>query len=51
MWRAFEKAGYAATNKIRPPRAKRKRSKPTTHGRESKRSKAIRAKPKLKKPR
>jgi hypothetical protein len=25
MWRAFEKAGYAATNKIRPPKLKRKR--------------------------
>ena len=24
MWRAFEKAGYAATNKIKKPRAKRK---------------------------
>ena len=24
MWRAFEKAGYAATNKIKEPRAKRK---------------------------
>ena len=24
MWRAFEKAGYATTNKIKPPRAKRK---------------------------
>src|ERR1051326_8821678 len=27
MWRAFEKAGYAATNKIRPPKLKRKRAK------------------------
>jgi 3-methyladenine DNA glycosylase/8-oxoguanine DNA glycosylase len=27
MWRAFEKAGYAATNKIRPPKLTRKRSK------------------------
>jgi DNA-3-methyladenine glycosylase II len=25
MWRAFERAGYAATNKIRPPKPKRKR--------------------------
>jgi 3-methyladenine DNA glycosylase/8-oxoguanine DNA glycosylase len=24
MWRAFERAGYAATNKIKPPRPKRK---------------------------
>jgi hypothetical protein len=22
MWRAFERAGYAATNKIRPPKVK-----------------------------
>jgi hypothetical protein len=28
LWRAFEKAGYAATNKIRPPKLKRKRDKP-----------------------
>jgi hypothetical protein len=27
MWRAFEKAGYAATNKIRPPKLKRKSNK------------------------
>ncbi len=27
MWRAFEKAGHAATNKIRPPKLKRKRTK------------------------
>jgi DNA-3-methyladenine glycosylase II len=27
MWRAFEKAGYAATNKIRAPKPKRKRAK------------------------
>ena len=25
LWRAFERAGYAATNKIRPPKPKRKR--------------------------
>jgi len=25
LWRAFEKAGYAITNKIRGPKAKRKR--------------------------
>jgi DNA-3-methyladenine glycosylase II len=30
MWRAFEKAGYAATNKIRPPKRKRKRTKSKT---------------------
>jgi DNA-3-methyladenine glycosylase II len=28
MWRAFERAGYAATNKIRPPKLKRNRIKP-----------------------
>jgi len=28
MWRAFERAGYAATNKIRPPKLKRRKSKP-----------------------
>src|SRR5579863_7223173 len=27
MWRAFEKAGYATTNKIRAPKPKRKRTK------------------------
>src|SRR4029077_6885366 len=27
MWRAFEKAGYATTNKIRPPKLRRKRAK------------------------
>jgi DNA-3-methyladenine glycosylase II len=27
MWRAFEKAGYAATNKIRAPKPKRKRTR------------------------
>ena len=26
MWRAFERAGYAATNKIRPAKARRKRT-------------------------
>jgi 3-methyladenine DNA glycosylase/8-oxoguanine DNA glycosylase len=30
MWRAFEKAGYATTNKIRPPKLKRKRTKSKT---------------------
>ena len=28
MWRAFERAGYAATNKIRPPRLRRRKSRP-----------------------
>ena len=28
MWRAFEKAGYATTNKIRAPKPKRKHAKP-----------------------
>src|SRR6202163_2339120 len=28
MWRAFERAGYAITNKIRPPKVRRKRAKP-----------------------
>jgi DNA-3-methyladenine glycosylase II len=28
MWRAFERAGYAATNRIRPPRRKRRKSLP-----------------------
>ena len=28
MWRAFERAGYAATNKIRPPSRKRRKSRP-----------------------
>jgi DNA-3-methyladenine glycosylase II len=27
MWRAFERAGYAVTNKIRPPKVRRKRAK------------------------
>ena len=33
MWRAFENAGYATTNKILPPKSKRKRTrpKPTSH--------------------
>jgi DNA-3-methyladenine glycosylase II len=29
MWRAFERAGYAVTNKIRPPKIRRKRAKVT----------------------
>ncbi len=28
MWRAFERAGYAVTNKIRPPRKKRRKPTP-----------------------
>ena len=48
MWRAFEKAGYAATNKIRPPKLKRKRMKPSSSGRKPKKSKPTRAKPKHK---
>jgi len=28
MWRAFERAGYKATNKIRPPKVRRKRHSP-----------------------
>jgi len=28
MWRAFERAGYKLTNKIRPPRKKRRKRKP-----------------------
>src|SRR6201982_3120077 len=51
MWRAFEKAGYAATNKIRPPKLKRKRMKPTSSGRESQKPKPTRAKSKPKNPR
>ena len=39
MWRAFEKAGYAATNKIRPRKLKRKRSKPAASRHKSKKSK------------
>jgi DNA-3-methyladenine glycosylase II len=33
MWRAFERAGYAATNKIRAPKPKRKRAKIITKNR------------------
>ncbi len=28
LWRAFERAGYAATNKIRPAKTRRKRPRP-----------------------
>ena len=38
MWRAFEKAGYAATNKIRPPKLKRKRTKPKSPSRQKPKS-------------
>jgi DNA-3-methyladenine glycosylase II len=51
MWRAFEKAGYAATNKIRPPKLKRKRMKPTSSGSKSQKPKSTRAKSKPKNPR
>jgi DNA-3-methyladenine glycosylase II len=51
MWRAFEKAGYAVTNKIRLPKLKRKRPTATTSGRKSKRSKSTRSKPKINNPR
>jgi 3-methyladenine DNA glycosylase/8-oxoguanine DNA glycosylase len=44
MWRAFEKAGYAATNKIRPPKLKRKRTKPKTDTRNSPKAKRVRHK-------
>jgi DNA-3-methyladenine glycosylase II len=35
LWRAFERAGYAATNKIRTPKHKRKRAKSTARRRNS----------------
>src|SRR5713226_7049825 len=38
MWRAFEKAGYAATNKIRPAKPRRKRAKHKTSDRKSPKS-------------
>jgi DNA-3-methyladenine glycosylase II len=38
MWRAFERAGYATTNKIRPPRKKRRKSRPANAKRTSKRT-------------
>jgi DNA-3-methyladenine glycosylase II len=37
MWRAFERAGYAITNKIRPPKPKRRR--PNSSGANSQRKK------------
>src|SRR6202030_2384097 len=44
MWRAFEKAGYAATNKIRPPKLKRHQPKSTSKSSPS-RAKASRKRP------
>jgi len=38
MWRAFQRAGYAVTNKIRPPKLKRKRAKPKPSRRKSAKS-------------
>jgi len=38
MWRAFEKAGYATTNKIRAPKPRRKRAKHKTSDRKSPKS-------------
>jgi len=40
LWRAFERAGYAATNKIKAPRAKRKPSGPGRAAIEKRRGKA-----------
>src|SRR5437867_11095396 len=45
MWRAFELAGYAATNKIRPPKLKRKRTKLTASGRNKTKSRHKRPPP------
>jgi DNA-3-methyladenine glycosylase II len=42
MWRAFEKAGYATTNKIRAPKPKRKRAKLKPPARNSPKSKRAR---------
>jgi 3-methyladenine DNA glycosylase/8-oxoguanine DNA glycosylase len=44
MWRAFERAGYAATNKIRPPKLKRKRTKLKAATRNSPNAKRVRHK-------
>jgi 3-methyladenine DNA glycosylase/8-oxoguanine DNA glycosylase len=44
MWRAFERAGYAATNKIRPPKLKRKRTKLKAATRNSRNAKRVRHK-------
>ena len=51
MWRAFEKAGYATTNKIRPPKLKRKRNKPKSASQKTPKSVPPRAKPRRKRPR
>ncbi len=51
MWRAFEKAGYATTNKIRPPKLKRKRNKPKSASHKTPKSVPPHAKPRLKRPR
>jgi len=32
MWRAFERAGYKATNKIRPPKLRKRRKQTATRG-------------------
>src|SRR5438874_9835799 len=50
MWRAFEKAGYAATNKIRPPKLKRKRPKPKSPSRKKPKSGSSQAQLKRKRP-
>jgi len=42
MWRAFEKAGYATTNKIRAPKPRRKHAKLRPSARKSPRSKPTR---------
>jgi len=44
MWRAFEKAGYVATNKIGPPKLKRKRSKLDPGSGNSRKARAVRLK-------
>src|SRR5215475_1978118 len=44
MWRAFERAGYAATNKIRPARVRRKRATPAARSRTGKSAKTRRRK-------
>jgi DNA-3-methyladenine glycosylase II len=49
MWRAFEKAGYAATNKIRPPKLKRKRAKLKTSNHKATNPKVSKSKRKPKK--
>jgi DNA-3-methyladenine glycosylase II len=44
MWRAFERAGYAITNKIRRPRKKRRRAKAQSKPQKPTRSKGKRSK-------